>query len=204
MPRARTPAEPYRRSAEADAATSPLQAALALAVGTSDDALRALDGTPLRSRPPAVVLAALHDLALAGCAPALSAAFAADDAEAAAAAAVDVLVHTTAQVVATAGHRRVRTIEARRCAVLSPAVAEAARRTGAGAVGLVAVGCPTGFDLQLDRVGISYGDGRRLGEPSSPVRVSAEPVGSRRRSRPRRRHRDHRPPRAGARRAGRR
>jgi hypothetical protein len=63
-------------------------------------------------------------------------------------------------------------------AVLHPAVAEAAHRAGAAAVGLVDVGCVAGVDLQLDRVGLAYGE-RRLGDPSSPVQLSAAVVGDR-------------------------
>lgn len=64
-------------------------------------------------------------------------------------------------------------------AVLYPAIAEAARRAGADAVGLIDVGCSAGLNLSVDRVGITYSDGRSLGDPSSPVRVSAVLVGER-------------------------
>lgn len=66
-----------------------------------------------------------------------------------------------------------------RVAVLCPAVAEAAHRAGADAVGLVDVGGTVGFDLELDRVGITYSDGRRLGDPSAAVQLSARVVGGR-------------------------
>jgi len=65
------------------------------------------------------------------------------------------------------------------CAVLYPAIAEAARRVGANAVGLIDVGGRAGPNLQVDRVGITYSDGRTLGDPSSPVQVSASVVGDR-------------------------
>jgi hypothetical protein len=55
--------------------------------------------------------------------------------------------------------------------VLYPAIAEAARRAGANAVGLIDVGCSTGLNLNVDRVGITYGNGLSLGDPSSPVQV---------------------------------
>ena len=45
-----------------------------------DEALRAIEAAPARKRNPSVILAALHDLALAGRAPALAAAYAAADA----------------------------------------------------------------------------------------------------------------------------
>src|SRR3712207_696464 len=88
--RARTLAEVYRRFGEVDAAgTSPLYERVAIALSESDEALRAIETAPARRRHPTVILAALHDLALAGRAPALAAAYAAADGGAAAAAAIE-------------------------------------------------------------------------------------------------------------------
>ncbi|MGY1609628.1 DUF2332 domain-containing protein [Geodermatophilus sp. SYSU D00700] len=177
---ARPLAEAYRRFAEVDAAgTSPLYERVAVALSRSPEALRALGALPARRRHPTVVLAALHDLALAGRAPALAAAYTAGDGDAAARAAVDTLLGTTDAVVALAARRLPRTDGTGRCAVLYPAVAEAARRVGADAVGLVGVGCSAWSDLLVDRVGTTYGDGRFLGDPTSPVQLSAAVVGDR-------------------------
>src|SRR6202007_3406354 len=78
MGRTRTLAQVYRRFGEVDAAgTSPLYERVAVALSESDEALRAIESAPARKRNPAVILAALHDLALAGRAPALAAAYAA-------------------------------------------------------------------------------------------------------------------------------
>lgn len=63
--------------------------------------------------------------------------------------------------------------------MLYPAIAEAARRAGADAVGLIDVGRPVGRNLDVDRVFITYRDGPSLGDPSSPVRLSAALVGGR-------------------------
>jgi hypothetical protein len=178
--RARTLAQAYRRFGELDAAeTSPLYERVAVALSESEDALRAIEAAPARKRQPAVILAALHDLALAGRAPALAAAYAAADGEAAAGAAIDTLRRMTDAVVAIAVRRPPRTIEARRCAVLYPAIAEAARRLGADAVGLIDVGGSAGLNLPVDRVGITYSDGRSLGDRSSPVQLSCSRVGDR-------------------------
>ncbi|MFI0410589.1 DUF2332 domain-containing protein [Actinomadura sp. 3N508] len=67
------------------------------------------------------------------------------------------------------------------CAVLYPAIAEAAHRAGADAVGLIDVGCSAGFNLNVDRVGITYSkrDGQPLvsvGDASSPVQMSCSLV----------------------------
>jgi hypothetical protein len=177
---ARTLAQVYRHFGEADAAgTSPLYERVAVALSESGEALRAIEAAPARKRRPEVILAALHDLALAGRAPALAAAYAAANGDAAAGAAIEVLLRMTDSVVAIAVRRQVRTNETGRCAVLYPAVAEAARRAGANAVGLIDVGCSAGLNLNVDRVGITYSNGQSLGDPSSAVQLPASIVGGR-------------------------
>jgi hypothetical protein len=170
----------YRHFGEVDAAaTSPLYERVAVALSESDEALRAIEAVPARKRHPMLILAALHDLALAGRAPALAAAYAAADGEAAAGAAIDTLLRMTDAVVAIAVRRQPRTNDTGRCAVLYPAIAEAARRMGAQAVGLIDVGCSAGLNLHVDRVGITYSTGQSLGDPSSPVQLSCAVVGDR-------------------------
>src|SRR6201993_249844 len=180
MGRARTLAQVYRHFGEVDAAgTSPLYERVAVALSESREALRAIEAAPARKRHPTVILAALHDLALAGRAPALAAAYAAADGDAAAGAAIEVLLRMTDSVVAIAVRRPMRANETGRCAVLYPAIAEAARRAGADAVGLIDVGCSAGLNLNVDRVGITYSNGQSLGDPSSGVQLSSSVVGDR-------------------------
>jgi len=180
MGKARTLAAVYRHFGEVDAAEiSPLYERVAIALSESDEALRAIETAPARKRNPVVILAALHDLALAGRAPALAKAYAAADGDAAAGAAIDTLLRMTDSVVAIAVRRQPRTNETGRGAVLYPAIAEAARRAGANAVGLIDVGCSAGLNLTVDRVGITYSNGQTLGDPSSPVQLSASIVGDR-------------------------
>jgi hypothetical protein len=170
----------YRRFGEVDAAEiSPLYERVALALSQSDEALRAIEAAPARKRHPTVILAALHDLALAGRAPALAAAYAATDGEAAAGAAIDTLLRMNDSVVAIAARRQMRTSETGRCAVLYPAIAEAARRVGASAVGLIDVGYSAGLNLNVDHVGITYSNGQSLGDLTSPVQLSSSVVGDR-------------------------
>lgn len=181
MPGARTLAQAYRHFGEVDAAElSPLYERIAVALSESDEALRAIETAPARKRHPTVILAALHDLALAGRAPALAAAYAATNGDAAADAAIDTLLRMTDSVVAIAQHRKLRTNETGHGAVLYPAIAEAAHRVGANAVGLIDVGCSAGLNLNVDRVGITYSNGQSLGDQSSPVQLSASIVGNRR------------------------
>jgi hypothetical protein len=192
--RGRSLSEVFRQFAAGAAGASPLNECVAVALSRSDEALRALEAAPARARRPVAVLAALHDLALAGRAPTLSSAYAAGDAEAAAGAAVDLLVSRTDEVVAVAVRRRPVTWELERCAVLYPAVAEAARRAGGSHVGLIDLSCSTGFNLHLDRIGVSYHPPVRtastkarpdsasrstVGDPSSPVQLSCSAVGGR-------------------------
>jgi hypothetical protein len=63
--------------------------------------------------------------------------------------------------------------------VLYPAIAEAARRVGAQAIGLIDVGGSAGLGLHVDRVGITYSTGQSLGDPSSPVQLWCSSVGDR-------------------------
>jgi len=180
MPRAPILAQRFRRFAEFDAAgSSPLYHRVAWAISRSERALRAVEAAPARKRHPNLILAALHALTLAGSTPELAAAYAQKDAEAAAAAAVDTLVHMTDAVVAIVTRRQLRSDETGRYAVLYPAIAEAARRAGAPAVGLIDVGCSAGFNLNVDRVGIAYSNGQSLGASTSPVQVTCSLVGAR-------------------------
>ncbi len=119
----------YRHFGEVDAAeTSPLYQRVAVALSESEEALRAIETAPARKRQPTMILAALHDLALAGRAPALAGAYAAADGDAAADAAIDTLLRMTDAVVAIAARRKTQIDEVGRYAVLYPGIAEARAR----------------------------------------------------------------------------
>ncbi|GAB2684276.1 DUF2332 domain-containing protein [Thalassiella azotivora] len=156
-----------------------LDAAVATALGESGAAQEVLASAPGLLRRPAAVLAALHDLTLGGRAPALARAVAAGDADAAADCAADTLRRLTAEVVDVATRRPVATDEATSRAVLHPALAVAAGRSGAGAVGLVHLGCVAGFTLGVDGVRVTYDNGQVRGHVTSPVRLAARVVGAR-------------------------
>jgi hypothetical protein len=167
-------AQVYRRFAEgADAGASPLYRRVALALSQSDEALRAIEAAPARKRSPPMILAALHELALAGRAPELAAAYATANEEAAAAAAIDTLTRMTDAIAAIAVHRTAKADETGRHAVLYPAIAEAARQAGANAVGLIDIGRSAALNLNVDRVGLTYSSGPSLGDPSSPVQLTS-------------------------------
>ncbi|MFC5138916.1 DUF2332 domain-containing protein [Actinomycetospora rhizophila] len=172
----RTLAQRYREHGET---ASPLSARVAAAIGADDAALRAIGTAPARRRAPALVLAALHDLALAGRAPALAAAHAAGDPDAAAQAAVATLRDMPGAVADLVARRRTTRDGAAHAPVLLPVIAEAAHRGGASAVALVDVGCGAGFDLVVDRIGATYDGGPTLGDAASPVPQPASVVGDR-------------------------
>jgi hypothetical protein len=178
--RSRTLAEAYRHFGEVDVVdSSPLYGRVAVALSESEDALRAIEQAPALKRHPTVILAALHDLAIQGRAPALADAYAQRDLDAAPAAAIDALVTLNDDVVAIATRRQTQTNETGRCAVLYPAIAEAAARLGATKVGLIDVGCSAGLNLNLDRAGFRYSNGQFLGDAASPLQLTCELVGER-------------------------
>lgn len=173
--RQRSLAEWYRHFGETDVkGASPLYESVAVAIAESPDALAAIESVVPEKRHPTVILAALHDLVLQGRAPELAAAYGARDAAASGAAAVTTLVRLVADVAAIAAQRQTQTNETGRCAVLYPAIAEAAKRFGVTRVGLVDVGCSAGLNLSVDRVGITYGSGLTLGDPTSPLQLQSE------------------------------
>ncbi|GAA3150172.1 hypothetical protein JOF29_008283 [Kribbella aluminosa] len=208
--RGRALAEVYRRFGESEKAKgSPLYGQIAIALSSSEEALRVIETAPARRRNPTLVLAALHDVALAGQAPALASAFTAPPAapdptpgtesttstgvsgaavtgprgrgrgaggRSVGEAAVEVMVGMAELVLERLVGRKVRGDEGGRHAVLYPAVAEVARRVGAGAVGLIDVGRSAGLNLVVDRVGISYGNGQLFGDAGSGVQASASVV----------------------------
>jgi hypothetical protein len=172
--------EIYRHFGESDVGdNSPLYRAVAIAIGESPTALAAIEQAPPLKRHPTVILASVHDLVLQGRAPALAEAYAARDLDAAPVAAIDTLVSAIDAVVATATRRQTQTNETGRCAVLYPAIAEAAARLGATQVGLIDVGCSAGLNLNVDRVGVTYSSGLRLGDSASPLQLTCEAVGER-------------------------
>ena len=72
--------------------------------------------------------------------------------------------------------RYVQTNEPRRCAVLLPALAAAARVLGEP-LHLVDLGASAGLNLAFDRYYYEYGERGRVGEPESPLTLSCDPRG---------------------------
>jgi hypothetical protein len=185
----------YRRFGEGEGAkTSPVYGQISTALSGSVEALKVIEAIPARKRQPSMVLAALHDVALSGQAPDLAAAFGISSASAAAtspvetaalagepvdtaALAVEALVTLQEMITGRIVARRMRGDEDGRHALLYPVIADAARRAGAGRIGLIDVGRSAGLNLTVDRVAIGYGNGQVLGDSGSRVRVTASVVG---------------------------
>jgi hypothetical protein len=74
--------------------------------------------------------------------------------------------------------RLVQTNEVRRSACLLPAFGLVARRGGDRPLALVEIGASAGLNLLWDRYGYDYGQGRRYGDPHSPVQISCTPRGT--------------------------
>jgi hypothetical protein len=74
--------------------------------------------------------------------------------------------------------RLVHTNEVRRSACSLPAFGLVARRGGDRPLALVEIGASAGLNLLWDRYGYDYGQGRRYGDPQSPVQISCTPRGT--------------------------
>lgn len=75
--------------------------------------------------------------------------------------------------------RGVNTNEVARCAVLLPGFHRIAER-GGEPLHLVEIGCSAGLNLRWDSYAYDYDDGRRYGDPASPVVIACALRGSRR------------------------
>jgi len=67
--------------------------------------------------------------------------------------------------------RRVQTNEVQRCTCLMPAYAVAYRRAGKP-LSIVDLGASAGLHLLWDHFGYDYGEGKKFGDPSSPVQLA--------------------------------
>ena len=79
----------------------------------------------------------------------------------------------------TATRRQTQTNETGRCAVLYPAVAEAAARLDASRIALIDVGCSAGLNLNVDAYAVTYTPSEHtVGDASSSVQLRCEERGA--------------------------
>jgi hypothetical protein len=67
--------------------------------------------------------------------------------------------------------RLVQTNEVRRCGCLLPAFMHVAQQAPDQSLALIEIGASAGLNLLWDRYGYDYGEGRRCGDPYSPVQI---------------------------------
>lgn len=166
----------FERFAAETAGDSPLYATLARGLAAQPTALELLAQAPARQRRPNLLLAAVHDLVLAGLSHPLSAYYPsvggdrpADDG--AVRAFVDVLEEQRHGVLRRVTTRTTQTNEVGRCAALWPALHHLAARDGRP-LALVELGASAGLLLHLDRY--AYDLGGPAGAPHAPVRLAPE------------------------------
>jgi hypothetical protein len=164
---------------------SPLYHRLALAIAEDAELLALAALAQPGQPPPNMLLGAAHDLLLRGVGHPLAAYYPTlggrrrpDDG--ALTAFRDLCRAHRGAVETLLATRRTQTNETRRCAYLLPAFAEVARMAGGLPLALIEIGPSAGLNLNWDRYGYDYGDGRIYGDPSSPVRVKTELRGPRR------------------------
>ena len=142
--------------------------------------LQLLDVAAPEQRRPNLLLAAVHDLVLAGDAHPLAAYFQsvggqrpAD--EALHACFVDFCAARRSELLARIASRTTQTNEIGRCAVLWPVLREIVARSGRPRIALFDFGCSAGLNLGIDAYGYDYGEFRLSAQPS-PERPSVPSV----------------------------
>jgi len=158
---------------------SPLYALLAAAVAEDTALLGLAERTRPGQPPPNMLFAAVHDLLLRGDRHPLAAFYPslggrAPAGPAAVAAFRDFCLGRAASIGELLATRLTQTNETARCAYLLPAFAMVQRLGGGRPLALIEVGASAGLNLNFDRYGYDYGDGREYGEPGAAVRLAAE------------------------------
>jgi hypothetical protein len=168
----------WRRFADDECGTySPLYAAIARSVADDPDVLALVAAAPPSGQQPNVLLAAVHDLLLAGVAHPLADVYAGRaDPGGAPALFRDLCLSRRDDIGRTLAARHTQTNEPGRCALLAVGLAAAVDAVGEP-VGLLDVGCSAGLNLLIDRYRFEYPPRGGLGPADSPVRITCEPRG---------------------------
>lgn len=156
----------FEQFAATECTEDPLYVALCRLLAQRPAALALLDAAPPTQQRPNLLLAALHERVLAGAGGALAGYYAsvggtrtpAAAPDAALAEALDALLaREHAALAGLVATRRTQTNEVGRCAVLWPALAELAARTGGRPLALLDFGCSAGLNLGVDRYRYEHG-----------------------------------------------
>jgi hypothetical protein len=181
-----TPAERRRqflRFAETECGEDPLYVALCRLLAERPAALALLDRAARPQQRPNLLLAAIHERVLAGAGGPLAAWYpstggtrAADD-PALAPALDDLLMREHAALADHCARRATQTNEIGRCAVLWPALAQAAALTGGRPLALLDFGCSAGLNLGVDRYRYQHGAERWGADDRAAPLIACHPVG---------------------------
>jgi len=171
----------FRHFATITEDSSPLYAALSARIADEPEVLALATGGTPRQPPVNLLLAAVHDLLLAGVRHPLASFYPSVGGHADPGAAfgpfADFCRRYEDEIVARVGSRRVQTNEVGRCGLLWPALLHAWRAAGSRPLHLVEFGASAGLNLAFDRYGYDYGTGR-LGAATGPL-IRTEPRGGR-------------------------
>lgn len=167
--------------AEAECRTEPLYERICRLAAQSEELMYLLKPAPPLQRRPNLLLAAIHDLVLAGTPhrlreyfPSVGGAREVDDEVAAIL--HDFCAQYRHELDRRIASRTTQTNEVGRCAVLLPVLIEIARASGKP-LALLDVGCSAGLNLNFDRYAYRYGE-CRIGDPSSTILIESDLVGA--------------------------
>jgi hypothetical protein len=164
----------FVRFAETECGDEPLYDALCRHAAATPALLQRLEAAPPEQRRPNLLLAAVHDLVLAGSGHALAAYFPSAggtrSVDAALPAAFDDFCALHAEALRTSiATRSTQTNEIGRCAVLWPVLVHLAATRGRTRFALLDVGCSAGLNLGIDAYHYAVGDELCGGPPGSGV-----------------------------------
>ena len=152
---------------------SPLYERVSMAVAADERVLDLVLGAPLPGWQPNVLLAAVHDLVLAGADHPLAAVYRGDtDPTDVGSLFCDLVVRNRDAVAHLLATRRTNTNECGRSAVIVPALRWATDRMGGEPIAFLDAGASAGLNLYLDRYLLDYGDRGTMGPADAAIRIS--------------------------------
>lgn len=172
-------ADSFRRFARSLEGTSELYRAICEGIAENQDVLRLLEQTPISQRHPMLLLAAVHELLLAGtsaelraCYPSLGGTLPAD-LRVASAAFNDFCLHHAYKLQDRLVHGATQTNEVGRVAATRPLLAEL-QEEGIREIALVEFGASAGLNLLPEQCRVRYSNGSSAGLASAPIDVACE------------------------------
>jgi hypothetical protein len=156
--------------------SAPLYDRIARGMADDQDVLSLVLEAPPEGHFPLLLLAAVHDLILAGLDHPLAAVYSGRSDADPVPLFRDLCLSHRAEIVGLLGRRSVQTNEVGRSAYIAPALAVAADRLGAP-LALVDVGASAGLNLRCDRYLLDFGAAGSTGPEDAAVRIECKVVG---------------------------